>query len=70
MNSLSRQALFELRDDRLAVRFALTAGARCHRQGGRLGVGGKIIGFMRIAETRFVFRDQLKVNPYRDEKSV
>jgi len=30
----------------------------------------KRLGFMRIAETRFVFRDQLKVNPYRDEKSV
>jgi hypothetical protein len=29
----------------------------------------KKLGFMRIAETGFVFRDQLKVNPYRDEKS-
>jgi hypothetical protein len=30
----------------------------------------KRLGFVRIAGTRFVFRDQLKVNPYRDEKSV
>jgi hypothetical protein len=30
----------------------------------------KRLGFMRIAETGLVFRDQLKVNPYRDEKSV
>jgi len=30
----------------------------------------KQLGFMRIAETGLVFRDQLKVNPYRDEKSV
>jgi hypothetical protein len=29
----------------------------------------KRLGFMRIAGTGFVFRDQLKVNPYRDEKS-
>lgn len=30
----------------------------------------KRLGFVRIGGTRFVFRDQLKVNPYRDEKSV
>ena len=30
----------------------------------------KRLGFVRIAGTGFVFRDQLKVNPYRDEKSV
>jgi len=29
----------------------------------------KQLGFVRIAGTRFVFRDQLKKNPYRDEKS-
>ena len=30
----------------------------------------KRLGFVRIAGTRFVFRDQLRVNPYRDEKSA
>ena len=30
----------------------------------------KRLGFVRIAGTRFVFRDQLMVNPYRDEKSA
>ena len=30
----------------------------------------KRLGFVRIAGTGFVFRDQLKRNPYRDEKSA
>ncbi len=30
----------------------------------------KRLGFVRIAGTRFVFRDQLRANPYRDEKSA
>ena len=30
----------------------------------------KRLGFVRIGGTGFVFRDQLKVNPYRDEKSA
>ena len=30
----------------------------------------KRLGFIRIAGMAFVFRDQLKVNPYRDGKSA
>jgi len=30
----------------------------------------KRLGFIRIARTGFLFRDQLKANPYRDEKSA